>query len=341
MDLVSIVILNFNGRNHLETFLPSVVQYSQGYPIIVADNCSSDDSVEFLKEEYPDIQIIRFDENHGFCRGYNLALARIGSEYCVLLNSDVEVTENWITPLLELMQSDPAIAACQPKILSYSIRNQFEYAGAGGGFLDYLGYPFCRGRIFTTLEEDHGQYDDTAPIFWASGACLFIRKDVFIESGGFDEDFFAHMEEIDLCWRLHLRGYGIWYCGESVIYHLGGGTLPKTNPQKTYLNFRNSLTILIKNHDRGILIFSLIARCVLDGIAILKFLIKDSWHDAMAVIKAHVYILSHLPDLMKKRKQQKSLRKGKFLKLYKSSIVRQYFLKGSKTYNDLDISNTR
>jgi len=258
MDLVSIVILNYNGRKHLQTFLPSVVKFSQDYPIIVADNNSNDESIQFLRDRYPNIRIIQFEENHGFCKGYNLAIAQVKSEFCILLNSDVEVTANWIEPMLKMMESDPSIAACQPKILAYSSRNQFEYAGAGGGFIDFLGYPFCRGRLFNSLEEDERQYNDITPVFWASGACFFTRTEIFLESGGFDEDFFAHMEEIDLCWRMQLKGFGVWYCGESTVYHLGGGTLPKTSPKKTYLNFRNSLLVLIKNHRTGVLLYSLI-----------------------------------------------------------------------------------
>ncbi|MFC2125776.1 glycosyltransferase family 2 protein [Bacteroidota bacterium] len=341
MDLVSIVILNYNGRKHLQTFLPSVVKFSQDHPIIVADNNSTDGSIQFLQNQYPNIRIIQFEENHGFSKGYNLAIAQVNSEFCVLLNSDVEVTENWIKPILKMMESDPSIVAGQPKILSYSSRNQFEYAGAGGGFIDYLGYPFCRGRLFDSLEEDENQYNDVVPVFWASGACFFVRTEHFLESGGFDEDFFAHMEEIDLCWRMQLKGFSVWYCGESTVYHLGGGTLPKSNPQKTYLNFRNSLLLLIKNHRTSVLLYSLILRFLLDGLASLKFLVSESPKDAWAVMKAYLHILIHINRYHKKRRKYRGLRKGKFLEIYNSSIVWQHFFKGINKYRDLRINNTR
>jgi GT2 family glycosyltransferase len=244
----AVVILNWNGRNFLETFLPSVLEYSaRCADVIVADNASTDDSVAFLQEHYPQIRIIEHPKNGGFSKGYNDALKQIDAEYYILLNSDVEVTPNWITPVIEMMDADPSIAACQPKLRSFEDRSQFEYAGAAGGFIDAYGYPFCRGRIFDVLEEDRGQYDDACEVFWATGACLFVRADLYHALGGLDEDFFAHMEEIDFCWRLKNNGHKVMYCPDSTVYHVGGGALPKSSPRKTYLNFRNNLALLVKN----------------------------------------------------------------------------------------------
>ncbi|MBL0155271.1 MAG: glycosyltransferase family 2 protein [Chitinophagaceae bacterium] len=244
---IAVVILNWNGRNYLEQFLPVLMQ--SGYPqmeVVVADNGSADDSIAFLQANYPSVRLIRFDKNHGFARGYNLALQQVESEYYVLLNSDVEVVPGWLEPMLALLEKDKTIAACQPKILSWKDKKTFEYAGAAGGWLDKYGYPFAKGRIFDVTEEDHGQYDQTEPIFWASGAALFIRASVFHEVKGFDEYFFAHQEEIDLCWRIQLSGYQIYSCPASVVYHIGGGTLPRGNSLKTYLNFRNNRIMLSK-----------------------------------------------------------------------------------------------
>ncbi|MBC8110364.1 MAG: glycosyltransferase family 2 protein, partial [Verrucomicrobia bacterium] len=235
MEKLAVVILNYNGKHHLQTFLPSVISHSSGFSVFVADNGSSDDSITFLKENFPTVKIISLGQNHGFSKGYNLALHQVASEYVVLLNSDVEVTENWISPVLDLLEKDKIIAACQPKMLAYAQKTQFEYAGAAGGFLDFLGYPFCQGRLFDAMETDTGQYNKTTEIFWASGACMFVRSEVYQQLGGLDDDFFAHMEEIDLCWRMKNAGYQIMYCPESTIFHLGGGTLNKTNARKTFL----------------------------------------------------------------------------------------------------------
>ena len=245
MTKTAVVILNWNGKKFLEQFLPYVIKHSSSdAEVIVADNASNDDSVEFLKNNYPEIQIINNNENGGFSKGYNEALSKIDAEYYVLLNSDIEVTENWIKPIIDLMDSDKSIAVCQPKLRSYHQKEMFEYAGAAGGFIDKYGYPFCRGRIFNSIEVDNGQYDDTCEVFWATGAAMFVRAELYHKFGGLDNDFFAHMEEIDFCWRLKNEGYKIMYCADSVVYHVGGGTLPKNSSRKTFLNFRNNFNLL-------------------------------------------------------------------------------------------------
>src|ERR1044071_7927501 len=293
MNQIAVVILNYNGKAHLEKFLPGVVRYSPEARIVVADNGSTDDSLTYITKYFPGVEIIDNGSNLGFCGGYNHALKKVSAEYFLLLNNDVEVTEGWLKPLLDILGRDQNIAAVQPKILAYRQKNRFEYAGAGGGLIDALGYPFCRGRIFDTTEEDHGQYNDTLPVFWATGACLMIRSKLFHELGGFDEDFFAHMEEIDLCWRLKRRGHKIYYCGSSTVYHLGGGTLAAGNPTKTYYNFRNGLDMLIKNQSGGQLLWKLPLRLALDWVAAVKFLLGTPAH-AWAVMRAHGYVFFHL-----------------------------------------------
>ena len=249
MSKVTIALLNYNGKTHLENYLPSVVQHSVGHDIVVIDNGSTDGSIEFLKTNFPQVRTIAFTENYGFCGGYNKALKDLDTELVVLLNTDVQVSAGWIAPIAELMDNDSQIAAVQPKILDLKKQTHFEYAGAAGGYLDVLGYPFCRGRIFHTIEKDEQQYETTQDVFWASGAALFVRRSAYIKAGGLDEDFFAHMEEIDLCWRFWNLGYTVKACPQSTVYHLGGGTLDKSSPRKTYLNFRNGLSILIKNES--------------------------------------------------------------------------------------------
>ena len=336
MDQLAIVILNFNGRQHLETFLPSVLAHAAGFPVYVADNGSADNSVAFLQSRFPEVRLLQFSENGGFSRGYNLALRQIEATYYVLLNSDVEVTPGWIAPVLALLEKDKNIAACQPKIRSFAHRPAFEYAGAGGGFVDWLGYPFCRGRLFTTLETDTGQYDDEIPVFWASGACMFVRAAVYHELGGLDEDFFAHMEEIDLCWRMHSAGYSVFYCGKSTVYHLGGGTLPKNHPHKTFLNFRNGLLLLYKNLPARRLLPVLFMRMVLDGLAGLKFLFSDSVHDFLAVLNAHLNFYWYLRRWHKNRQQTQQRRKpGNSVTLFPKSIVKAYFADKKKTFPEL------
>ncbi len=284
---LAIAILNWNGKKWLETFLPFVVEHSKGAQIYVIDNDSTDDSLAFLKENYPQIGLVVNSINHGFAGGYNEGLSKIKARFYCLLNSDVEVCSNWLDAPLELFHSRPDVAAIQPKILSYAARDTFEFAGAGGGLIDNLGYPYCRGRKFETLEKDHGQYDDECEIFWASGACLFIRSKDFWAQGGFDPRFFAHQEEIDLCWRLRNAGRKIYYTGLSKVYHVGGGTLNKQSPQKTFLNFRNNLTMLLKNLPFPSLIGLIFFRLCLDGIAGLRFGFKEGFPHLWAVARAH------------------------------------------------------
>ena len=284
---IAVVILVWNNRKYLEEFLPSVIEYSSGLAdIVIADNASTDDSVFYLEANFPSIRIIRNKTNEGFTGGYNTALRQVDNEYFVLLNSDVKVTENWLHPLIELMDKQTDAGACQPKILSYHKPEYFEYAGAAGGFIDKYGYPFCRGRIFNSLEKDLHQYDDTRKIFWASGACMMIRATVYKELNGLDDNFFAHMEEIDLCWRIQLAGKHVYFCPDSSVYHVGGGSLHKSNPQKTYLNFRNNLLLIYKNAAPGKVKSILRIRFFLDALASLLFLFSGSFSDFKAVWKA-------------------------------------------------------
>lgn len=285
---ISIVILNYNGKGYLETFIPSLIKYSQPFEIVVADNASTDDSVDFLKTTYPEVRIIELTENYGYAGGYNEALKQIDAEYFILLNSDIEVTENWVTPLLDTLKSNRGVVACQPKIRSFHQKEMFEYAGAAGGYIDWLGYPFCRGRLFDEIEKDEGQYDDDTDIFWATGACIAVKKSVFHQLGGFDNGFFAHMEEIDLCWRIQNSGYRIKYCHESIVYHVGGGTLSSNNPRKTYLNFRNGLYLLVKNIPLWQLLFKIPLRSILDLIAAAKFISEGNGKHAISICKAHI-----------------------------------------------------
>lgn len=284
----SVVILNWNGAEMLRRFLPSVIAYSQGegVEICVADNASSDNSCEVIEREFPEVRLIRLSENYGFAEGYNRALQQIDAEYVVLLNSDVEVTSGWLEPMTDYLDKHPQVAACQPKLLSFQEKSCFEYAGAAGGFIDKYGYPFCRGRIFDVVESDRGQYDDIIPVFWATGAALLIRLQVYREVGGLDGRFFAHMEEIDLCWRLRSRGYGIVCLPFSRVYHVGGATLKKENPRKTLLNFRNNLIMLYKNLPPCELNKVMFIRICLDYVAVLVFVLKGDWKNAQAVIRA-------------------------------------------------------
>ena len=331
---VAVVILNWNGKLFLQKFLPFLENYSHdAYEIIIADNASSDDSIDFLQKHYPEIKIIRHGKNYGFAGGYNKALLQISAEYYVLLNSDIEVTENWTKPVIELMEMDKNIAACQPKILSYNKRHKFEYAGAAGGFIDKYGYPFCRGRIFQSLEKDDYQFNDAVEIFWATGACMFVRASVFHKFGGFDDDFFAHMEEIDFCWRLKNEGLRVMYCPDSVIYHIGGGTLPKYNPRKTYLNFRNNFFLLFKNLPRRRIIPVFFVRFFLDGIAGIKFFIEGHFRDTLAVVNAHFAFYFSLRKLMRKRKM---CRHAKVSGIYGKSIVFGHYLGKKKYFHQLN-----
>jgi GT2 family glycosyltransferase len=335
MNKTAVVILNYNGRKYLTDFLPSVINNSPDTTIYVADNASTDDSLAVLKNDFPSVKIIQLFENHGFAQGYNEALEQIKDQfqYYILLNSDVEVTPNWIEPIISLMESNPNIAACQPKILSYHEKTHFEYAGAAGGFIDRLGYPFCRGRVFLSIEEDFGQYNDTREVFWATGACMFVRADIFHNLEGFDGDFFAHMEEIDLCWRMKHAGYQVFASGESTVYHVGGGTLHKSNPFKTFLNFRNGLVMLYKNHpDKG-LYRTLSTRLILDGIAGIKFLLFDSWEDCWAVARAHFNFYFHFRTWHKKRK--KIQKRDDLGQIFKRNTVWQHFVKGKERFEEM------
>lgn len=335
---VAVVILNWNGKSFLEKFLPSVTEFSKTHQVIVADNNSSDESISFLKQNYPSIKIINNPSNDGFARGYNIALKQVKAEYYILLNSDVEVTENWINPIIELMDSNPEIGACQPKILDYNNKNKFEYAGACGGFIDKYGYPFCRGRVFNVLENDNHQYDTVMEVFWATGACMFVRTEAFWKVGGFDEDYFAHMEEIDVCWRMKNIGYKIFVQPKSVIYHVGGGTLNKLSPRKTYLNFRNNLITVTKNAYSPFLTLKILYRMILDGVAGLKFLLEGNGTHCISVIKAHFSFYKMLPSTLKKRKQLKQLPGFKFatVGVYDKNIVYMHFIKGKKIYSELN-----
>lgn len=323
----AVVILNWNGKEHLKTFLPSVVANSKAATIYVADNNSSDDSVAFVQENYPQIKIIQNQENTGFAQGYNEALKDLKEDYFVLLNSDVEVSSNWLEPVLSFMDQNQ-VSIAQPKILSYREKNKFEYAGAGGGFIDYLGYPFCQGRIFQSMEEDLGQYDEIKEVFWATGACLFIKASTFREVNGFDGRYFAHMEEIDLCWRAKNLGHKVYYVPSSKVYHLGGGTMQNSNPRKTYLNFRNSLLTLYKNDSSPYTGLKILIRLVLDGLAFVKLFIESGPKHGFAILHAHFSFYA-----MKKKRPIRS--KVNLTGMYGKSIVLQYFLKGKKRYAQL------
>lgn len=335
MQDVAIVILNWNGKALLEKFLPSIVKYSRNARIIVADNGSTDDSNDFIKTNFPSVEIVINAKNGGFAKGYNDALAQVDSKFYVLLNNDVEVTENWLSPLYELMK-DEEIAGCQPKILSHSNKNKFEHAGAAGGFIDKNYFPFCRGRIFGDIEEDTHQYDSNKEIFWATGAAFMIRSKDFHTAGGFDADFFAHMEEIDLCWRLKKMNKHFFVVPEAVVYHVGGGTLDYNSPQKVYLNFRNSLAMIVKNHE-GLLIPKLFFRMVLDGLAAAMFLFKGQLKQFAAVFNSHMWLYVNFGKLMKKRKKIKKLstsfnNKG----LFNGNIIWHYYAKRIRKFEKLN-----
>lgn len=334
---VAVVILNWNGEAMLRRFLPTVVRYScDEAEIWVADNASDDASVQLLREHFPSVRLIQLDKNYGFAEGYNRALAQIEAEYYVLLNSDVEVTHHWLTPLVEYMDAYPDVAACQPKLLSEANRDYFEYAGASGGFIDRYGYPFCRGRIFNTVEEDNGQYDYIIDILWATGACMLIRSADYREVHGLDGRFFAHNEEIDLCWRLRQRGRRIVCIPESEVYHVGGGTLPKSNPTKTFLNFRNNLTMLYKNLPDGELKGVMRVRRVLDYVAALKMLVADrSWVDFKAVVKARRAFYRWRHNFDDDRREIGRTRTASPSERVDYSILWQYYVKGRKTFSRL------
>lgn len=335
LPLVAIVILNYNGKNFLEKFLPSVIASTySNKKVIVADNGSTDDSVSFLTEKFPFVERIILDKNYGFAEGYNQALKKAEAEYYVLLNSDAEVTPGWIEPVIELMQTDDTIAACQPKLLAWHKRDEFEYAGAAGGWIDYLGYPFNRGRIFDKTEKDTGQYEDVQPIFWSSGAAMFVWAKLYHELGGFDGFFFAHQEEIDLCWRLQLAGYKILYCPSSVVYHVGGGTLPKGHYNKAYLNFRNNLIMLTKNLVFKEKLWKLPVRIALDVLFAVKSLVTGDATTFKAVFNAHIAYLKWLSG--KKQNQVQAAKPMKQLNgVSTKSVVWAYFVEKKTRFTEI------
>jgi GT2 family glycosyltransferase len=327
---IAVVILNWNGTKLLEQFLPSILQNSPQATIYVADNASTDHSIAFIKKNFPSIQVIQNQANYGFAKGYNQALKQVDAEIYALVNSDVEVTENWLLPIIETFENESQTAIIQPKILDYKNKKYFEYAGAAGGYIDRYGYPFCRGRIFDTIEQDLGQYDDQCEIFWASGACFFIRSTVYNELKGFDADFFAHQEEIDLCWRAINKGYKIKYNSKSVVYHVGGATLEQGNPKKTFLNFRNSLLMLTKNLPITSLFTVLLTRFLLDGLAGIQFIMKGKFSHCWAIVQAHFSFYRWCKSNYKKRELPHRI---KYYKI--KSIVFNYYAKNGTVFGKL------
>jgi GT2 family glycosyltransferase len=331
---IAVVILNWNGQQWLEKFLPTVIEKSSMANIYIADNASTDDSISLIENNFPSVKIIQNQLNEGYAKGYNDALKDLKEKYFVLLNSDIEVTDNWIEPIINLMEENSNISACQPKILDYNNKDSFEYAGASGGYIDNLGYPFTRGRIFDEIEPDNNQYDDVKEIFWASGACFFVRADHFNEVNGFDNDFFAHQEEIDLCWRLKIKGYQIMVHPRSVVYHVGGGTLDDSSPFKTYLNFRNNLFMLTKNLNFLSLLITLYFRLPLDGIAAVTLLKKKSgFLHLLAVLRAHLVFYVSIPRLLFKRQINTS--KTNLVGKMGFSILVKYYLEGKTKFSEL------
>lgn len=336
---IAIVILNWNGAKLFPDFLPSIIEYSasENVDIIVADNGSTDNSLELLRTNFPEVTLLDLGQNYGFAQGYNVALQQIVADYFVLVNSDVKVTANWLGPCIQHFANDPKVVAVQPKVLSYNRPDEFEYAGAAGGFIDKFGYPFCRGRILDHVEKDEGQYDTPGEIFWATGACLFVRADVFKASGGLDADFWAHMEEIDFCWRMKNQGYKIVYEPRSVIYHLGGGSLEYGNPRKVFLNFRNNLYMLYKNLPQQTFKRTLFLRLVLDGAAAAKFLLGFEWKAFTAVAKAHISFYKNLAKFRKKRKllRAKAINHN-HAQIYSKSIMWKFFVQMKYRFSELD-----
>ena len=326
---VAVAILNWNGKHWLEKFLANVVENSPEATVYVIDNASTDDSVSFLQAQFPETPIIQLDKNYGFAEGYNQGLAQIQADYYVLLNSDVQVGENWISPIIERMEADEKLAVCMPKLKSFDNPELFEYAGAAGGFIDKFGYPFCHGRLFSSIEKDEGQYNQECDIFWASGAALFVKRSVYQQLGGLDKDFFAHMEEIDFCWRVKNAGYKIKYIPQSEVFHVGGGSLPKENPFKTYLNFRNNLFMLHKNLPENCYKQIIFKRRLLDGISWLNFMVHLDFKNAKEILHAHKDYRSAIPDLEKKRELLSS--KIIHKEMYPKSIVWAYFVLRKKS----------
>ncbi len=327
---IAVVILNWNGKKLLETFLPSIIAYSKGATLYVADNASTDDSISYIKEHFPEVNIVKNKENGGFAKGYNDALQYIDAPIYALVNSDIEVTENWLTPIVKEFETHSDTAIIQPKILDYNKKKKFEYAGAAGGFVDILGYPYCRGRVFNALEKDKGQYNDTTTINWASGACLFIRSEIYHKLKGFDEDYFAHQEEIDLCWRANNLGHNIKYIGTSTVYHVGGATLNEANSYKTFLNFRNSLYTLVKNLPKSKVLIFVLIRMLLDGVAGLRFTLQGRPIHTLAILKAHISFYKNLRRMIAKRTEHNNHN------YYKTtSVVWSYFILNIRKSNKL------
>ncbi|MBL7847139.1 MAG: glycosyltransferase family 2 protein [Cyclobacteriaceae bacterium] len=335
MSATAVVILNYNGQPLLEKFLPSVVSHSASARVIVVDNASTDNSVAWLSQHFPALERIVLPSNLGFCGGYNAALKQVQAERYVLLNSDVEVTSGWLAPMEQVLDRFPEVAAVQPKVLSEQRRDHFEYAGAGGGLIDTMGYPFCRGRLFYYLEKDEGQYNDEREIFWSSGACMMIRSEWYHQLGGLDEDFFAHMEEIDLCWRLHRAGRKVYYTGHSCVYHVGGGTLSASNPRKTYLNFRNGLSLIYNNLSTLELVIKFPVRLVLDWVAAFKFVLSGTVRDGLAVWRAHAHFFAHFEREVKRRKRSTHLGYRKSKTQYTGWIVWDFFILGKRKASDV------
>lgn len=334
---ITVAILNWNGLKHLQEFLPFVVQHSENAEVLLIDNGSTDQSVHWVQSHFPTVQVLVHPRNVGFTEGYNQGLKSVTTPFAVLLNSDVEVTEEWLKPLLSRINSDDAIAAVQPKILSYREKDTFEYAGGAGGFIDALGYPFCRGRIFDTCEKDLEQYDDAKSIFWASGACMLVRMSAYHEMNGLEPRFFAHMEEIDLCWRWQNQGYQIWVEPGSTVYHLGAGTLAKSNPRKTFLNFRNGLALLYMNNLDTSIFWKIPVRLCLDGLAGIQFVVKGEWPNMLAILKAHFSFYAMLGYWSSRRRHnQRTAKQGLMLSGYfKGSLVWSYFIRGKRRFADL------
>lgn len=338
MKSAAVAILNWNGEKFLQQFLPSVVAHSSDVAdVYVIDNNSKDGSIAYLEKHHPEVKIIRLDDNYGFAGGYNRGLAAIPNDYYILLNSDVEVTAGWIKPVLNYIESQPGMVACQPKILDYHRKEWFEYAGAAGGYIDKDAFAFCAGRIFYEFEKDEAQYHNNEEVFWASGAAMFIRRSAWQEVHGLDTDFFAHMEEIDLCWRLKNRGYKIGACRQSVVYHYGGGTLDRHSPFKSYLNFRNNLYMIVKNYRASNLFFKLFRRLSLDGFAALRFLSEGKFKHFYSVLKAHYSFYKNLSTLLKKRKHEEPFsREPNLSGLYNGSIIKHFFIGRKHLFGELD-----
>lgn len=338
MAVTKVVILNWNGEKHLKRFLPSVViSTPPEVQIVVADNGSTDASLDVLRRKFPTVEVLELGRNWGFAEGYNRALAQLEADYFVLLNSDIETPPGWIEPLVEALEADGELAAVAPKLLAYSDKRMFEYAGACGGFIDRYGYPFCRGRVLSTVERDDGQYDDCREVFWASGACFCCRADVFRRTGGLDGSFFAHMEEIDLCWRMQLAGYKIGVVPKSRVYHLGGGTLSPDSPFKLYLNYRNSLYMLCKNLPSRRLFTTLLSRMTLDGASAMVYLLQGRWKAFRAVMRAHGAFYSHVGRLRAARREVNGLRVAESRNIYGGSVVWDYFVRGWKTFDRFNV----